>query len=142
MSLTSAHPCPGRLWGWNEAFIAIVLCFAIWSAISVIVAASTVAVKLVVGKGAREHCKSTHNPFTNWRVLCSSVSIRRFREPSIEPRALIPPVIPRTPPLGQLRMQYHLGPNPPTVLRPLSTRCRSRVTLPSMSLGRGPRTGD
>ncbi|KAI5681654.1 hypothetical protein M9H77_02882 [Catharanthus roseus] len=38
--------------------------------------------------------------------------------------------------------QYRFGPNPPTVLRPLSTGSISRVTLPSMSLGRGPRTGD
>ncbi|KAI5653376.1 hypothetical protein M9H77_30563 [Catharanthus roseus] len=40
------------------------------------------------------------------------------------------------------QIQYSLGPNSPTVLRPLSTRSKSRVTLPSMSLGRGPRTGD
>ncbi|KAI5663978.1 hypothetical protein M9H77_23301 [Catharanthus roseus] len=40
------------------------------------------------------------------------------------------------------QMQYRLGPNPPTLLRPLSTGSKSRVTLPSMSLGRGPRTGD
>ncbi|KAI5648067.1 hypothetical protein M9H77_34072 [Catharanthus roseus] len=38
--------------------------------------------------------------------------------------------------------QYHLGPNPLTVLRPLSTGSKSRVTLPSMSFGRGPRTRD
>ncbi|KAI5652936.1 hypothetical protein M9H77_30123 [Catharanthus roseus] len=38
--------------------------------------------------------------------------------------------------------QYRLGSNPPTISRPLSTRSRSRVTLPSMSLGRGLRTGD
>ncbi|KAI5678221.1 hypothetical protein M9H77_09171 [Catharanthus roseus] len=38
--------------------------------------------------------------------------------------------------------QYRLGPNPPMVLCPLSTGFRSRVTLPSMLFGRGPRTGD
>ncbi|KAI5671735.1 hypothetical protein M9H77_12099 [Catharanthus roseus] len=38
--------------------------------------------------------------------------------------------------------QYRIEPNPPTVLRPLSTGSRSRVTLPSMLFGRGPRTGD
>ncbi|KAI5663687.1 hypothetical protein M9H77_23010 [Catharanthus roseus] len=42
----------------------------------------------------------------------------------------------------RIKTQYRLGPNPPTVLRPLSTGSRSRVTLPSMSFGRGPRTGD
>ncbi|KAI5662299.1 hypothetical protein M9H77_21622 [Catharanthus roseus] len=42
----------------------------------------------------------------------------------------------------QNQMQYRIGPNPPTALRPLSTGFKSRVTLPSMSLGRGPRTGD
>ncbi|KAI5654828.1 hypothetical protein M9H77_32015 [Catharanthus roseus] len=111
--------------------------------IRILVAASIVAAKLVGGKGARAHCRSNRNPFINWRVLCSSVSIRRkqylarrlnfavycatiltlrgktstkvspaslglslnrgSREPNVEPRALIPPVIPRTPPLGQLR---------------------------------------
>ncbi|KAI5654811.1 hypothetical protein M9H77_31998 [Catharanthus roseus] len=40
------------------------------------------------------------------------------------------------------QMQYRLGPNPPMVLRPLSTGSKSRVTLPSMSFGRDPRTGD
>ncbi|KAI5653932.1 hypothetical protein M9H77_31119 [Catharanthus roseus] len=100
MSLTSARPYPGRLWGRNEAFIATVLYFVIWSAISVLVAASTIAAKLVNSKRAKARCRSTYNPFTNWRVLCSSMSIRRSREPSLEPRALIPPVIPCTPLLG------------------------------------------
>ncbi|KAI5658315.1 hypothetical protein M9H77_27108 [Catharanthus roseus] len=35
------------------------------------------------------------------------------------------------------RTEYRLRPNPPTVLRPLSTGSRSRVTLPNMSFGRG-----
>ncbi|KAI5654605.1 hypothetical protein M9H77_31792 [Catharanthus roseus] len=137
--------------------------------VRILVAALTVAAKLVGSKGARARCRSTRNPFINWRVLCSSVSIRRkqylarrlnfavycatvipscvncwnsssrrflsqqgylikiltllgktstkaspaslslgrvllrSRERSVEPRALIPPVIPHTPPLGQLR---------------------------------------
>ncbi|KAI5668335.1 hypothetical protein M9H77_18188 [Catharanthus roseus] len=136
--------------------------------VRILVAASTVAAKLVGGKGARALCRSTRNPFINWRVLCSSVFIRRkqylarrlnfvvycatvipscfncwnsssgrslsqrgylikiltllgktstkvspaslglglnrgSRKPSVETRALIPPVIPRTPSLGQLR---------------------------------------
>ncbi|KAI5675555.1 hypothetical protein M9H77_06505 [Catharanthus roseus] len=45
--------------------------------VRILVAASAVAAQLVGGKGARARCRSTRNPFVNWRVLCSSVSIRR-----------------------------------------------------------------
>ncbi|KAI5655026.1 hypothetical protein M9H77_32214 [Catharanthus roseus] len=43
--------------------------------ISVRVAASTAAANPIGGKGANARCNSTLNPFTNCRVLFSSVSI-------------------------------------------------------------------
>ncbi|KAI5667485.1 hypothetical protein M9H77_17338 [Catharanthus roseus] len=55
--------------------MAVFLCITTESAIFVRVAASTVAANPIGGKGANARCSLTLNPFTNCRILFSSVSI-------------------------------------------------------------------
>ncbi|KAI5657629.1 hypothetical protein M9H77_26422 [Catharanthus roseus] len=89
------------------------------------------------------------NTSLNSKAQCTNV--RFFNLTQYLHKQVTSPGIPTKPPYTTLPLpqsmirsqtQYRLGPNPPTVLRPLLTGSISRVTLPSMLFGRGPRTGN